>query len=160
MRIAIASDHAGVRLKAEICAHLQQCGHEVYDLGPSDTASVDYPEYASKAGAYVLAGKADSAVLVCGTGMGMGIAANKMRGIRAVVCSHAFTAQMARIHNDANVLCLGERVVGTGLALSIVDAFFASTFEGGRHARRVAQIAALEEGLHGESSQSSSGCRS
>ncbi len=160
MRIAIASDHAGVRLKSDVCAHLSAQGHTVTDLGPSSTTSVDYPTYASKAALEVVEGRADCAVLICGTGMGMGIAANKVRGIRAVVCSHAFTAQMARVHNDANVLCLGERVVGGGLALSIVDAFIDAKFEGGRHARRVAQISALEEGMHCESSQPSTGCRS
>ncbi len=144
MRIALASDHAGLALKQALADHLRGRGHAVDDLGPIDTASVDYPAFARRVTDRLADGSADRGLLVCGTGMGMSIAANKVRGVRAALCTNELLARMARAHNDANVLCLGERVVGTGLALAIADAFFETPFEGGRHQRRVDLITALE----------------
>lgn len=145
MRIALGSDHAGRTLRGQIDNHLRQKGHEVLDLGTDTGDSVDYPRFALAVGDAVVAGKAQLGMLVCGTGIGMSMAANRIPGVRAALCTDAFTAAMARAHNDANVLCLGERVVGTGVALSAVDAFVDGTFEGGRHAQRVAQLTALEK---------------
>jgi ribose 5-phosphate isomerase B len=144
VRIALASDHAGLALKQALADHLRGRGHAVDDLGPIDTASVDYPAFARRVTDRLADGSADRGLLVCGTGMGMSIAANKVRGVRAALCTNELLARMARAHNDANVLCLGERVVGTGLALAIADAFFETPFEGGRHQRRVDLITALE----------------
>lgn len=140
MRLVIASDHAGVELKDQLVERAINLGHEVDDLGTKTTASVDYPDYA-----HVVAGKitdhtADFGVLVCGTGIGMAMAANRHRGVRAAQCHDAFTAEMARTHNDANVLCLGARVTGPGVALQILDVFLSTPFAGDRHQRRVAKI--------------------
>ena len=115
------------------------------DLGPLTSDSVDYPDYAAKVGGAVVAGRARFGVLVCGTGIGMSIAANKVKGVRAALCTTEFEARMARAHNDANVLCLGERVVGGGLGASIVRAFLEQAFEGGRHQRRVQKITEMEK---------------
>ncbi len=151
MRIAIAGDHASPQLKARLVAFLEAHGHTVEDLGPDSTASVDYPDYALKVTAEVLAGRADSGVLICGTGIGMSLAANKVAGIRAAVATDPYMARLARAHNHANVLCLGARVVGDGLAEEIVDAWLQTPFEGGRHARRVDKIRQIEaRQLHGE----------
>jgi ribose 5-phosphate isomerase B len=145
MRIALGSDHAGFELKGRIAAHLSgRPGVEVVDLGPADAGRVDYPVFAERVGRAVSAGEAAVGILVCGSGIGISIAANKIAGVRAALCHDDFTARMARAHNDANVLCLGARVLGEGTALSAVDAFLAGTFEGGRHAERVAQISRLE----------------
>ena len=144
MRIVIASDHAGFDLKHEVRRHLVDLGHEVRDLGPEEKARCDYPDYASKVAAAVASGEAELGFLCCGTGVGMSMAANKVHGVRAAVVSDSFSARATREHNDANVLCLGERVVGTGLALQIVDAFLGATFEGGRHTGRVSKIMDLE----------------
>ncbi len=143
--IAIASDHAGYQLRQELMNHLVIRQIEYRDFGCETTASVDYPDYAKKACDAVLSGEADAAVLICGTGVGISISANKIHGIRAAQCSDTFTARFSRLHNDANALCLGARVVGTGLACDIVDAFLAASFEGGRHQRRVDKIMALEK---------------
>jgi ribose 5-phosphate isomerase B len=140
MRLAIGSDHAGVHFKALLSEHLRGLGHDVLDVGPSDTTSVDYPDYAHKVTDALVAGTVDRGVLICGTGQGMAMAANKVPGVRAAVVSDAFSAAMAMQHNDARVLCLGERVVGPGLAMSLLDAWLGATFEGGRHARRVGKI--------------------
>ena len=140
MRIAIASDHGGLSFRAAILSHLESSGHAVTDMGTHDTSSCDYPDYAHALSEVVLAGQADRGVLICGTGQGMAIAANKHPGIRAAVVTDVFSARMATLHNDANVLCLGERVLGLGLALELVDAWISATFEGGRHARRVGKI--------------------
>jgi ribose 5-phosphate isomerase B len=140
MRIAIGSDHGGLHLKTFLTAHLLDQGHDVYDVGTHDTASVDYPDYAQAACKALSSGEADVAVLVCGTGQGMAMSANKFAGVRAAVVSDEFSARMARAHNNADVLCLGERVVGPSLAASCVDAWLATEFEGGRHARRVAKV--------------------
>lgn len=139
-RIAIGSDHAGFSLKEEVERYLQEQGHDVEDLGTHDEQSTDYPDYAHPVAAAVAEGKAELGVLVCGTGIGMSMAANRHRGVRAAVCSEPYSAKMARLHNDANVLCVGARVVGAGLACDIVDAFLGAEFEGGRHQRRVGKI--------------------
>jgi ribose 5-phosphate isomerase B len=145
MRVAVGSDHAGLSLKRALVRELARLGHEVDDRGAFDEASVDYPDFAGAVAAEVAAGRAERGVLVCGTGIGMSIAANKHRGIRAALCGSEYEARMARAHNDANVLCLGSRVVGEGLAVSILGAFLAGAFEGGRHAQRLAKIEKAEE---------------
>jgi len=142
--IPIASDHAGFALKQELIAELGKLGHTALDLGPADTSSVDYPDYAVKVTDAVAGGKASLGVLICGTGMGMAITANKVHGIRAALCRTEFEARMSRQHNDANVLCLGQRVTGAGLAIEILKAFLGASFEGGRHATRVDKIKAVE----------------
>lgn len=144
MRLAAASDHAGLTLKRELCESLRVKGHEVQDLGPQTEASVDYPDFAKEVSALVAAGKADLGLLVCGSGTGMAISANKVHGIRAATARSEFEAKLARQHNDVNVLCLGQRITGSGLAAAIVDAFLAASFEGGRHQARVDKIKALE----------------
>ena len=144
MRLAIGSDHAGLTYRRAILEHLKEAGHEVKDFGPDGSDSVDYPDYAAKVAVAVQSSEADLGILVCGTGIGMSMAANRVAGVRAAVCTKELTARMSRAHNDAQVLCLGERVIGLGSALSIVDAFLSSEFEGGRHGRRVAKITALE----------------
>jgi ribose 5-phosphate isomerase B len=142
--IPIASDHAGFALKQELVSELGKLGHAALDLGPADVSSVDYPDYAVKVTEAVTSGKASLGVLICGTGMGMAITANKVHGIRAALCRTEFEARMSRQHNDANVLCLGQRVTGAGLAIEILKAFLGADFEGGRHAARVDKIKAVE----------------
>ncbi len=138
MKIVIASDHAGRRLKKAVYLHLQKPGFEVKDLGVDDSVErADYPDYARPLAQAVAAGEFDLGILVCGTGTGMAMAANKVRGARAANCTNEFMAGLARAHNDANILSLGERVVGEGLALSIVEAFLTTRFEGGRHQARL-----------------------
>jgi ribose 5-phosphate isomerase B len=144
MKIAVGSDHAGYRLKGEVAALIQELGHEVSDLGTHSEESVDYPDFAVKVARAVTGGEADLGILVCGTGLGMAIAANKVKGIRAVTCGDTFSARASREHNDANVLCIGARVTGGGLALEIVKTWLESEFQGGRHARRVQKIADIE----------------
>ncbi len=145
LRLAVGSDHAGLDLKRQLAAHLRELGHEVADLGTHDHESCDYPDFAAAVARAVAGGQADLGMLICGTGQGMAIAANKVAGVRAAVCLDTFSARMSRLHNDANVLCMGARVVGPGLAEDILDAWLGASFEGGRHQRRVAKIAALEE---------------
>ncbi len=146
MRIIIGADHGGFRLKEAVKRHLLALGHEMHDVGTHDgETSVDYPDYALPVARAVVKGEYDYGIVICGTGIGISIAANKVRGARAALCTDPYMARMARAHNDANILALGGRVVGEGLALDIVDAFLAGAYEGGRHARRVAKIAALEE---------------
>lgn len=145
LRIAFASDHAGLQLKNELVAELRKAGRfEAIDLGPATADSVDYPDFAVKVTSAVTAKEADLGVLVCGTGIGMSISANKVHGIRAALCHTEFEGRMARLHNDANVLCLGQRVTGAGLAIEIMNVFLSAAFEGGRHARRVEKMTALE----------------
>jgi ribose 5-phosphate isomerase B len=144
MKIAVGADHAGYRLKEHLARLLAREGHEVEDLGTSSADSVDYPDFAAVVSGKVAAGEAERGILVCGTGIGMAMAANKIRGVRAAACNELFSARMARAHNDANVLALGERVVGTGLAEEIVRTFLATPYEDGRHARRLEKIRALE----------------
>ncbi len=144
MHFVIGSDHAGWHLKQAVIAHLQNQGHSVADLGPAEASRCDYPDYGAAVARAVAGGEAGLGILCCGTGQGMAMSANKVRGIRAAVCADTFSAHATRQHNDANVLCLGERVVGSGLACDIVDAFIGADFEGGRHAARVAKINALD----------------
>lgn len=139
MTILVGSDHAGLALKATIQAHLHALGHAVHDVGTYSATSCDYPDYAHALGMRVAAGEG-LGILVCGTGQGMAMAANRVAGIRAAVCSDVFSASATRLHNDANVLCLGERVVGPGLALLLVDTFLNTAFEGGRHQRRIDKL--------------------
>jgi ribose 5-phosphate isomerase B len=143
-KVILGSDHAGLALRAEAAKVAREHGFEVEDLGPVTNDSVDYPDYAKRVADAVAAGKARFGVLVCGTGIGMSIAANKVSGIRAAHCTNELEARMARAHNDANVLCIGERVVGIGLGAEIVRAFLAHAFEAGRHQRRVDKINELD----------------
>ena len=145
MRIAIGCDHRGLNLKRAIAELISEMGHDFEDFGCYDTASVDYPDIALQASQALAQGRVERAILICGTGIGMSIAANKVRGVRAARCQDTFSAQRSRAHNDANVLCLGEEVVGEGLAKDIVTAYLSTDFEGGRHARRLDKIRALEE---------------
>jgi ribose 5-phosphate isomerase B len=141
MKIAFGCDHAGFPLKAEVLEALASMGHEVIDLGASSaTQSVDYPDFAHEVATRVASGEVTLGVLVCGSGIGMSIAANRHRGVRAVVCSEAYSATMSRLHNDANVLCFGARVVGPGVARALLEAFVTTSFEGGRHQKRVSKI--------------------
>ena len=145
-KIALACDHAGYPLKEDIRALLDEKGVEYIDCGCFDTASVDYPLQARKGCDLVVGGECEKALLFCGTGVGISMAANKIRGIRAACCENCFSAKFARAHNDANVLCLGARVLGPGLAREMVELFLSTPFEGGRHARRVGLITAIENG--------------
>jgi ribose 5-phosphate isomerase B len=138
--IVIASDHAGVDLKERLIELVKEIDLEIRDLGPADTSSVDYPDYAHAVASAVAAGEADRGILICGTGIGMSLAANRHPGARAALCHDAFTAEMARLHNDANVLCLGARTTGEGVAEQIVKIFLETAFEGGRHQRRIEKI--------------------
>ena len=142
MRIHVGSDHGGVNLRRALVAHAKDAGHDVADeIGPASAEeSVDYPDVAAEICRRVLADPGSFGLIVCGTGQGVAMAANRHRGIRAAVVADPFSARMAREHNDANVLCLGERVLGPGLAKALFDAFAAAAFEGGRHGRRVAKI--------------------
>jgi ribose 5-phosphate isomerase B len=143
-KMVAASDHAGLSLRAEGIKAARARGVEVEDLGPFTAESVDYPDFAVRVGEAIGAGRARFGLLVCGTGIGISIAANKLPGIRAALCRTEYEARMARAHNDANVLCLGERVTGAGLGAAIVEAFLATPFDGGRHARRVEKLDALD----------------
>ena len=144
MRIAVGADHAGYRLKEHLASFLEHRGHQIEDLGTSSEDSVDYPDFAAAVGGKVAAGEADQGLLVCGTGIGVAIAANKVDGVRAATCNDLFTATKAREHNDANVLTIGARVIGVGLAEDIVRTFTETDFGAGRHQRRVEMIRALE----------------
>jgi len=143
-RIALASDHAGFELKQHLAARLAEQGHAIVDHGTHSTESVDYPIFCAAAARSVRDGDADVGIVMGGSGQGEQLAANKVRGIRAALCNCLYTARMARQHNDANVLSIGARVVGYGLAEEIVDLFLATEFEGGRHARRIQLITDLE----------------
>ena len=145
MKIAIASDHGGYQLKEEIKKYLEGRNIEVVDLGTNSEESVDYPIYGKACGEAVMSGTADRGIVCCGTGIGISIAANKVKGIRACVCSEPFTAKMSRAHNDCNVLAFGARVVGGELAKMIVDTWINTEFEGGRHQRRVDLLMEIEE---------------
>ena len=143
MKFYVATDHAGIDLKDYTVELLKEKGHEVIDLGPFSKDRVDYPDYAVKVSQSVLADESAQGILICGSGIGMSMAANRHTGIRAALCHDAYTATVARGHNDANILCFGERIVGKGVAESILDAWIASSFDGGRHTGRVAKIEAL-----------------
>ena len=145
-RIVMGSDHAGLSLKLKVKAHLEARGFEVMDVGTHAPESCNYTVYADALCKALTAGEADLGILVCGTGIGMSIAANKHKGIRAACCENTFSARMTRMHNDANVLCFGERVIGYGLACDMVDLFVDTPFEGGRHQARVDDLNALDAG--------------
>lgn len=144
-KVLIACDHGGIELKQQLAGDLASWGCEVVDLGVNEPTSVDYPEYALKLGRGVVAGDGELGVLVCGTGIGMSIAANKVPGIRAAMVGDEYSARMARQHNDANVICLGGRVLGPDRARAILKAFLDAEFEGGRHQRRLDLITAAEQ---------------
>ena len=149
--LSIGCDHGGFELKNAIIAHMNERGIEVKDLGTFDGSAVDYPEIALKVTASVTSGESKRGILVCGTGIGMSIAANKHKGIRAACCSDTFSARLTREHNDANVLCFGERVVGIGLALDLVDAFIGAEYlNNGNHVTRVAMLKEIEDGTFGK----------
>jgi ribose 5-phosphate isomerase B len=152
MRIALGADHAGYELKNKIRQHLQHRGIEVQDEGTNSGESVDYPDFARLVAYDVNQGRAELGILVCGSGIGMAISANKVAGIRAASVSSEYEAQMCREHNNANVLTLGARILPADQALKIVDAWLAATFAGGRHQSRVEKIAAIEEETHAVSS--------
>lgn len=145
MKIAIGCDHGGLEHKNAISEHLKERGFEVTDFGIYEQVSVDYPEIAVKVAGSVASKENELGILVCGTGIGMSLAANKVKGIRAAVLSDHFSAKYTRLHNDANILCLGGRVIGMGTALELVDIFVDTKFEGGRHQKRVDMITALEK---------------
>ena len=140
MKFYIGTDHAGIELKDYTVALLEEKGHEVVDLGPFSKTRVDYPDYAHKVATSVLEDSTAQGILICGSGIGMSMAANRHAGIRAALCHDAYTATVARGHNDANILCFGERIVGKGVAESILDAWIDGSFDGGRHSGRVTKI--------------------
>lgn len=144
MKVAMGSDHGGYNLRLVVKKHLIEKGYEVVDFGVDAIESVDYPDYALKVAKAITEGDCALGVLVCGTGLGISIAANKVKGIIAAPVSDTFSAEMARRHNNANIIALGERVVGEGLALKIIDSFFEASFEGGRHEGRVDKIKNIE----------------
>lgn len=144
-RIAIGSDHVGLPLKSEMLHYLQESGYVVEDFGTDNAERTDYPLYAAQVAQAVASGKADRGILICGTGVGMAIAANKVHGIRAVVCSEPYSAALSKQHNDTNILAFGARVVSGGLARMIVDAWLNAEYEAGRHACRVEMITRLEQ---------------
>lgn len=145
MKLALGADHGGYSLKELLKQHLQEQGYEIEDFGTYDTESCNYPVYAEKVARAVAGGQAELGILICGTGIGMSIAANKIKGIRAAAVSDCFAAQATREHNNSNILCLGERIVGPGLAMRIADTWLNAAFQGGRHQTRVDMISALEE---------------
>ena len=145
MKIAIGSDHGGFELKGEILSFLKDSGYEVTDFGTYSTESCDYADYSLKVAEAVASKECDFGILICGTGIGISIAANKVPGIRAALCSDTFSAHATREHNNANILAMGQRVVGTGLALDIVKTFLNSKFEGDRHIRRIEKITEIEK---------------
>ena len=141
--VAVGSDHAGYVLKEAVADHLRAGGHTVVDVGTHSTDRVDYPDYGEAVGRAVVGGEAEMGIAVCGSGIGIGIAANKVPGVRAATVHDATSAHLAREHNDANIICLGERLVGPAVAIEAVDAWLGASFEGGRHTGRVAKIDAL-----------------
>jgi ribose 5-phosphate isomerase B len=146
MKIAIGADHAGYHLKQDILEYVRYLGYDCEDFGTNSTEAVDYPDVALKVAQTVSQGKADRAILLCGTGVGVSISANKVRGIRAAVCNDTFTAHESRAHNDANILCMGGRVIGSGVARDIVKIWLETRFsQGERHSRRVAKMNAIDD---------------
>lgn len=146
MKIALGCDHGGFEMKEAVRQHLEGKGIQCEDFGAYSTESVDYAPIAAKAARSVAEGKADFGVLICSTGIGISMAANKVKGIRAAVCTNAHCAEMTRRHNNANILCMGGQIIDKETALQLVDIFLDTGFDGGRHARRIAQIAQIEEG--------------
>ncbi len=142
-RIAVGCDHAGFHLKSTLVTHLKEAGHEVVDCGTTSTDRVDYPDFGAAVGQAVARGDAECGVCVCGSGIGIAMAANKVSGIRAATVHDVTSAQLSKQHNDANVICFGERLIGDIVALQALDAYLAAEFEGGRHAQRVAKLDAL-----------------
>ena len=145
MKIAIGCDHGGLEHKNAIKEHLESRGFEVVDSGIYEQVSVDYPDIATKVCANITSGLCERGILVCGTGIGMSIAANKIKGIRAAACSEHFSAKYTRLHNDSNIICLGGRVIGVGTAIELADIFVDTEFEGGRHETRVNKIKEIED---------------
>jgi ribose 5-phosphate isomerase B len=145
MLIAIGSDHAGLEMKTEIIDVLKELGHEYMDYGTDTPQSVDYPDFGEKVSEAVSTGKTERGILICGTGIGMSIVANKFPNIRASLCNELFSAKMSRLHNDANILVLGGRIIGKDLAKEIVRTWMTTPFEGGRHANRLKKITLIEE---------------
>jgi ribose 5-phosphate isomerase B len=146
VRIALGADHAGYVLKSAVAKHLVDGGHDVVDYGTDSEEAVDYPPFCAAVGRSVVTGASDAGIVFGGSGQGEAIAANKVHGVRAALCQNEFMARLARLHNDANVLALGGRVLASEFAIAIVDSFLNTPFEGGRHERRVGQIAEIEEG--------------
>ena len=145
MKVAIGCDHAGIELKEQLIVLLEKMGIEQLDEGTNTPDSVDYPDFGEKVSLAVASGQADRGILICGTGIGMSIVANKIKGIRAALCSEPFSARMSRLHNDANVLVLGGRVTGMALAEEITRVWIETPFDGGRHAKRLDKICLIEE---------------
>ena len=145
MKIAVACDHGGLELKAAVLKYLAEHGHEVRDFGTCTADSCDYPDFALPAAEAVASGACDRGILICSTGIGISIAANKVKGIRCAHCHDTYSAKYTRLHNDANMLAFGQKIIGEGLMLEIVDVFLNTGFEGGRHQRRVDKISAIEE---------------
>ncbi|WP_157150388.1 ribose 5-phosphate isomerase B [Brachyspira sp. SAP_772] len=146
MKIAIGCDHSAIELKKEIIKYLEELGHSVTDFGTHTTESVDYPIYGKKVAEEVANGNFDGGVLICGTGIGISLAANKVKGIRAAVCSEPYSAKLSKLHNNSNIIAFGARVVGVDLAKMIVKEWIDAEFEGGRHAKRVGLITKIENG--------------
>ncbi|MBO1306276.1 ribose 5-phosphate isomerase B [Enterococcus sp. 669A] len=144
MKIAIGSDHVGIEMKPQIIEFLTELGHEVTDFGPDSSERTDYPIYGKKVAEEVAAGNFDKGILICGTGVGISISANKVKGIRAIVCSEPYSAKLSRMHNNTNILAFGSRVIGIELAKMIVTEWLTAEFEGGRHANRIKMISEIE----------------
>ena len=144
MKIVIGNDHAAVELKFIIKVHLEAKGHEVINIGANTEASVDYPAIGEQTGRMIVAGEADCGILICGTGVGISIAANKVKGIRACVCSEPYTAKLSKMHNNSNIIAFGARVIGSEMAKMIVDTWLETEYEGGRHQRRVDLLDVME----------------
>lgn len=144
MKIGIANDHTAVEMKSELTAWLEEAGHTVINYGTDETVSTDYPIWGEKVANAVAAGEADLGLAICGTGLGISLACNKVAGIRAAVCSEPYTARYARLHNNCNILCFGARVIGIEMAKMMVTEFINTPFEGGRHERRVNEIMDIE----------------
>ena len=140
MKVAVASDHAGFDLKQDVLSWLAELGHEPVDLGPADDSRVDYPDFGKKVGEAVAAGQVDRGVVVCGSGIGISIAANRVPGVRAALCTDGLMAKLSRLHNDANVLAMGARLIGPETARDCVETFLNTAYEGGRHDARVAKL--------------------
>lgn len=145
MKIAIGNDHTALEMKGAIKAHLEERGHEILDVGTNSTESCDYPVYGEKVGQAVASGEADLGIAICGTGVGISLAANQVRGIRACVCSEPYTAKLSRMHNDSNVLSYGSRVIGIEMAKMITDEWLEAAYEGGRHQPRVDMLTTIAD---------------
>ncbi len=145
MKIAIGNDHAAVALKNEMVAYLQGLGHEVVNFGTDSNESCNYPEFGEAVGRAVAAKEVDCGVLICGTGIGISMAANKVKGVRAAVVSEPLSARLTKLHNDANIIAFGARIVGSEMAKSILDAYLGTEYEGGRHQKRIDMIHAIED---------------